>query len=104
MFTPENSEKDYQRIVEALGKNVMEYRQLGPRTAIRCKKAITIRNAIFAPHKTIPVEEAVGAICGSPTVACPPAIPIVVSGEVISKEAVDTFIYYGINTVDVVEE
>ena len=35
----------------------------------------------------IPAAEAVGRICAAPAVSCPPAIPIVVSGETVLPEA-----------------
>ena len=48
----------------------------------------TIREAVLAPQETIPAAEAVGRICAAPAVSCPPAIPIVVSGEKITPAAV----------------
>ena len=38
-----------------------------------------------------------------PTVSCPPAIPIVVSGEVIGPAALELFAAYGVETVSVVK-
>jgi len=66
-------------------------------------RAMTIRQAVFAPSETVTVEEGVGRVCAAPAVACPPAIPIAVSGEVIPPVAVERFRYYGISTVDVVK-
>ena len=62
---------------------------------------LSVRQALFAPHETVPAEAALGRICGAPTVACPPAIPIAVSGERIGPEALALFRYYGVETVDV---
>jgi arginine/lysine/ornithine decarboxylase len=64
---------------------------------------LSIRQALFAPHETVPVEQALGRVCGAPTVACPPAIPIAVSGERIGEAAVALFHRYGIRTVDVLK-
>ena len=47
-----------------------------------------MRQAVFAPQEQVPTEQAVGRICAMPTVSCPPAIPIVVSGEKITSAAV----------------
>ena len=47
--------------------------------------------------------EALGRICGAPTVSCPPAIPVVVSGERIGPEAMELFAHYGVKTVDVLK-
>lgn len=64
----------------------------------------SIRQAIFSPSETISVTDALGRICATPTVTCPPAIPIAVAGERIDKQAIEAFEYYGIMEVDVVKE
>ncbi len=64
----------------------------------------TIRDAVLAPQEMIPVAEAVGRICAAPAVSCPPAIPIVVSGETVPPEALPLFARYGIEKVAVVKE
>ena len=69
---------------------------------VSCEQILTIREAIFAGQEMVKVEDAVGRICGSPTVGCPPAIPIVVAGEIINERAVEVFDYYGIKQVSVV--
>lgn len=66
------------------------------------EQAIPARDAIFLPCEEISVTEAEGRIMASPTVSCPPAIPIVSCGERISLEAVRAMQYYGIETVSVV--
>jgi arginine/lysine/ornithine decarboxylase len=50
------------------------------------------------------VGECVGRVLAAATVGCPPAVPIVVSGERISESAVACFAYYGIETCAVVKE
>lgn len=104
MVTPENMEVDYQKLQTSLERNQSEYEDLYAFEKVKCDKAMSIRSAVFAEHEVIPVSEALGRICGSPTVSCPPAIPVVVSGEVIHEEALTVFKYYGIQTVEVVKE
>ncbi len=65
-------------------------------------RAMSIRRAVFAPSETVAAEESLGRVCASPTVSCPPAVPIAVSGEVITPEALELFRYYGVRRVDVV--
>ena len=66
-------------------------------------RVLSMREAIFAPREVVDVECAIGRICATPTVSCPPAIPIAVSGEVITEDAVSIFKKYGISTVEVVK-
>lgn len=104
MATPENTEEDLRRLRLALGRND---RPALPRPALpqaRGERAMSVRQALFAPHERIPAAAALGRICAAPTVACPPAIPIAVSGERIGREAVTLFAHYGVEAVDVVRE
>lgn len=66
--------------------------------------ALRVRNAIFSPSETIPTELAEGRICAAPTVSCPPAIPLAVSGEIITAAHIRLFAHYGIRNVSVVRE
>ena len=63
----------------------------------RPERVLSIRRAIFSPCETIPVSGSMGRILASPSVGCPPAVPIVVCGERIDREAVTCFQYYGID-------
>lgn len=104
MATPENSEEDYQKLQDAFGKNELGYGEQIVFGKVSAQKEMSIRRAVFAEHEVIPVLSAVGRICGSPTVSCPPAIPVVISGEVIDKEAIVILEHYGIQTIEVVKE
>ncbi len=66
--------------------------------------ACTLREALFSTGQTISVEKAAGRICRLASVSCPPAIPIVVSGEIITKRDIEQFQYYNIKTVNVIQE
>ncbi len=68
-----------------------------------CEKACSLREALLAPQETVSVQDAVGRICAAPTVSCPPAVPIVISGERITQEAVALFKAYNIDTVTVLQ-
>ena len=103
MLTPETPQADMDRLAEALGVCRGSAR---PRPALpmaRGERVCSIREAVFAPHETVPAREALGRVCGTPTVACPPAIPIAVSGEVITREAISLLAHYGIEYVDVIK-
>ena len=67
------------------------------------KKVMSLREASFAPCEEIPVEKAVGRICASVKVPCPPAIPIAAGGEIIDENCVKIFKSYSISSVIVVK-
>ena len=59
------------------------------------------REALMSVGEIIPAKESCGRILRSVTVGCPPAVPIVASGELITREAVFAFEYYGVKSVEV---
>ena len=103
MLTPETSQTDMDRLIDALGVCRESARPWPDLPMAKGERACSIREAVFAPHETIPARDALGRVCGTPTVACPPAIPIAVSGEVITQEALALLAHYGIKNVDVLK-
>ena len=103
MITPENNAEDFERLLTALGKNHLEVAEPVLPSLPRSAQTVSIREAFFSVHETIPAAAALGRICGSPTVSCPPAIPIAAAGEKIGPEAISLFAYYGVETVDVLK-
>jgi len=102
MFTPENPEEDYARVLHALrgGSETPVARPVPLFSPPRV--AMGIRSALFAPHETLPVQEAAGRICGAPTASCPPAVPVVCCGEIIGEAEIRLLLHYGIEQMEVV--
>ena len=46
---------------------------------------MSIRDAVFSNSQIVSLEESIGKICAAPIVVCPPAIPVVISGEIITQ-------------------
>lgn len=68
----------------------------------RAETVLRPHEALFLPSRMVPAAEAAGRIMADPTVSCPPAIPVVCSGERIEEWAVAAMEYYGITQVRVV--
>jgi len=103
MLTPNNTAEQLEKLMQAMGENTKPQAAKNPLPKVCVSQMVSIRQALFLPRETVAVEEAEGRICGDPTVSCPPAIPIVVSGEGITREAVALFRHYGIQQVDVLK-
>jgi arginine/lysine/ornithine decarboxylase len=56
---------------------------------------MSIREASFSPAEKIAISQSVGRILAVSDAGCPPAVPIVVSGEIIDEHALKCFEYYG---------
>lgn len=105
MLTPENRDSELGMLEKALisipkKQSIAE----NPPVFTLPEKAMSIRDAVFSANETIPANKSCGRILAAATVACPPAVPIVVCGEKIDKEAVKCFEYYGIKYVTVIKE
>ncbi len=104
MFSPENTEEDFSRLESALrALPRLEAINSPPPVPSPLEAVMTPREAFFAPREVIPVDEADGRVMASPSVSCPPAIPIAVSGEAIDREKIEAFKYYGIEYICVVK-
>lgn len=107
LMSPVNTRKDYQRLEAALTYAIEASSRVSIKSQAFClpypEKFMSIRSAVFSPSEEIPVENSEGRICTSVKVPCPPAIPIAVSGEIISREHINIFKKYGILTVNVVQ-
>ncbi len=104
MFTPQNSQEDFDKLKKAfenMGKisNIDFERIEFPKS----EQVMAIRQAVFNENEEIIVEKALKRICASPTVSCPPAIPIAVSGERITEKHIELFKKYKINKILVVK-
>lgn len=64
---------------------------------------LSFNDALFSPSENLPVDDAKGRILSSVAVSCPPAVPIVVCGEIIDQNAIECFKYCGIESCDVVK-
>ena len=103
MLTPENGEEGLQRLESALNR-------VPRREPVRTKPpappapdpAMPFAEALLSPAERVPVRKSLGRILADPCVSCPPAVPIVVSGERIGAEAVRCFEYYGIREISCV--
>ncbi|MBE6633418.1 MAG: aminotransferase class V-fold PLP-dependent enzyme [Ruminococcaceae bacterium] len=105
MLTPSVGEEGLRRLSEAL--RAIPRREAiaeAPPTVPVCPRAMSPREAMLSPCERLPVERCVGRILSSPSVGCPPAVPILISGERITEEAVACFRYYGVEVCSVVKE
>jgi arginine/lysine/ornithine decarboxylase len=67
------------------------------------RAVMSIREAMMAESERVDAADAIGRILAQPSVFCPPAIPILVCGEIIDESALAAFAYYGIEKIRVVK-
>lgn len=103
MLTPENGDEDFARLLDALSRYEAEAVKGEFYSTAPHERVCSIRRAVLSPSETVFVENSAGRVCASPTVSCPPAVPIVVSGERISDKDVLLFRHYGIENISVIK-
>ena len=104
MATPENSNRDFEKVISALTSlPKREEIQMIQMPFVLPKQKMKIRDAMFSLWEEVDCEDAVGRICASPCVSCPPAIPIAASGEEITAEMAELFQAYGMEKIEVVK-
>lgn len=105
MLSPELGNNSLERLSSVLSK--IEGREpilSTPHAPPLPQRILSIREALFAEHERVSVEQAEGRILASLNVSCPPAVPIAVCGEKLDAQAIELFRYYGIDLCDVVKE
>lgn len=105
MPSPYNAEGDMERLGKALKE--LEKRSSITQAAppvIKGKRVMSIRDARLSPAERLDIGCAEGRILACASESCPPAIPVMICGELITKESIEAFEYYGISTVLTVKE
>ena len=105
MFSAESEDSDFDKIKRAF--SLIERREALkteiPEIETAPTQAVSVRKAVFSPTEIIPVSDSIGRICALPTVSCPPAIPVAVSGEIITEKIAKAFLHYGIEEIKVIK-
>ena len=103
MPTPAMTDEDLSRL-----ENALENLQTGNDDPVQlpafnpCQQVISLRQAMLSPAETLPLKQCVGRVLAQPSVGCPPAVPIVICGELIDERAVKLLRYYGVSECTVV--
>lgn len=97
MPSSETTEEDLVRLSEAL-MSIPQKEPIDkkPPRLPRPQAAMSPRVAMLSASEQTPIREAKGRILADPSVSCPPAVPILVSGEIIDADAIECFAHYGI--------
>ncbi len=104
MLSPENTPAEIEGLCELLLKIPKKSPIKDSLFSLpRPKKTLSPREAMFAPSELVSPDMSLGRILSSAVISCPPAVPIAMSGELISEEVVECFKYYGTKEIRVVK-
>ena len=103
MFTPAIADENTAYLTEVLlSLSCRAPLSLCPPPLNPPQQIMSVREALLSPSEELPVHQCVGRVLAAATVGCPPAVPIVVSGERIDEIAEACFAYYGITHCSVI--
>ena len=105
MFTPEISYSELDKLEKLLTsiERKMPITERPPALS-KAKRVMSVREALFSDWETVACKDSLGKVLSTASIGCPPAVPIVVSGEMIDRSALECFKYYGIKNCTVVRE
>lgn len=104
MLTPSTCEDDLKKLTDALlSITKLEPIPTKPPMLSKPERVMSVREAMLSSSKTVCSHDSLGHVLSSATVSCPPAVPVVVSGERIDESALKCFEYYSIDTCEVVK-
>ncbi len=107
MFSPYNSAKDFDTFLSVLLETELgDFVSDNPPVnfSLEDKKfALSPREAYFKEKISVPLEDAVGKICGKTIDICPPCIPLVMLGEEIEENDIKILKNYGIFSAVVIK-
>lgn len=66
------------------------------------KVRINPRKAAFLPKTSVPLKESIGMTCGEFIIPYPPGIPLIVPGEIINSEVVDSILNGMAKGIDII--
>lgn len=105
MFTPKNTDKEIQNLVEVLKRIPRKQEiQKTPDEQSDAKRVLSIRKAYFSKSENVSIEYSSGRICAKDVCSCPPAVPIVLPGELINDTHILQLKKYGFKTINVIKK
>lgn len=101
LLSPMMTKEDFARLESALMHcEVIQAEQI-PVLPPPLEMAYDLRTSAISSWKLIPLEQAEGRICATVQVPCPPAVPIVISGERLTRDWLEIMKFYGLEKIAV---
>lgn len=102
IMTPFNSRTDLDRVRRAIEEMPVSSPVILPEyEPLRLEQVISVRDAVFSRKEAVPVNESVGRIAADIRCPCPPGVPVVMPGELITRDAADALLRAGIKEVTI---
>lgn len=105
MPSPENGEEELTVLFDVICKLERRGEIADVKTSFETPaKRMTLREATFSQSETVSADDALGRVLAKSCVSCPPAVSLIVSGEVFNQSVIDACKKYGFDSFCVVKE
>lgn len=106
MLSADNSESDINALLSVLSdiKPRVASREAEPTLVPHPERRMSVREAVFSKKEHTLMRNAKGRVLAASGVSCPPAVSLIVAGEVIDEQIISLCERYGIYECDVVIE
>ena len=103
LFSTGQSLADFQRVFEAARRIVRKPEMKCSEPTFALPTAVLApRDALFSQSEEVPLGDAEGRVCASVSCPCPPCVPLVMPGELITAAMKEVLKVYGVEFVRVV--
>ncbi len=104
MASPMNSPADFDKVYDCL-KDMPSKEAISAiyPAVIKPESALSIHEASMKMGRLVPVDEAIGCVAGFCKTSCPPAVPIVMCGEVIDEAVAQSLKAFGFDKIYVID-
>lgn len=104
LASPMNSTQDFQRVEEFLTDcTICADAPTKKFPLLHLEKRVSLRDALLASQENLPIEQAAGRVAAQVKSPCPPGIPLVMPGEYLQNDCIQTLKSYGITTINVLK-
>ena len=104
LLSPVMTEEDFARLEFACMHCEIIPAEPVPELPLPLEQVYSMRESALSPWELINLEQAEGRICAPVQVPCPPAVPIVISGERLNKNWIDIMKFYDLEKIAVMCE
>lgn len=105
MFSAATPAEDYEKTAAAFESIPAPRIRIEPPAfdIVPLQRAMSPREAYFAPWERIPAEKCEGRICARASTVCPPCVPVAAGGEIFDQNSIKILKMYSIPEVNVVK-
>ncbi|MBQ9914319.1 MAG: amino acid decarboxylase [Clostridia bacterium] len=105
MLSSSNSDAELEKLLDVLSALPKKEKiTVSPPEICPPEAVVALSECIYLPTEKVSTEKALGRVCGSINISCPPAVPIAVAGERIGDAQIKLLKYYGVDECEVVRK